>query len=119
MKSATSPRSWSQTEAGIFEHASSQTVLARASVIEPISHAHPSTWREVREALDAIYLTDLRTPAAQGSVVTTWHDASKLVPVHQAELTVQKILKVGLTQRFLGSFQVLEEQPAPSGRLTS
>ncbi len=71
---------------------------------------------EVREALDAIYMTDLRTPEAQGSVVTTWQDASKLVPVHQAELTVQKILKVGLTQRFLGSFQVLEEQPAPSGR---
>lgn len=74
------------------------------------------TTAEVYEVLDGIYQNELCTPEAQGHVGTTWLNAAEGIPIKEAELMVQRVLKVGLTARYLGVFSILQEQPSPSGR---
>lgn len=71
---------------------------------------------EVLDVLDGIWRNELVTPLAQGHVSSTWSDPSKLIPIKEAELLVQRILKIGLTARYLGVFKVHQEHAGASGR---
>ncbi len=71
---------------------------------------------EVREVLDGIHTTSLCTPDAQGHIGSTWKDSRSRLPVREAELAVQRTVKVGLQGKYLGVFNVVAEQPGPSGR---
>lgn len=71
---------------------------------------------EVLEVMDGLWERELATPLAQGHVGTTWKDARSLVPIREAELMVQRVMKAGLTGRYLGLFKVHQEQTGVSGR---
>jgi hypothetical protein len=67
------------------------------------------------DAINSIYLDDLKTPDAQGEANNVWANAARAFPSDKAEKFVQRVLKVGLTRAF-PDFVIRPEQPQSEGR---
>jgi hypothetical protein len=67
------------------------------------------------EAINSIYMDDLKTPDAQGEANNVWANAARGFPSDKAEKFVQRVLKVGLTRAF-PDFVIRPEQPQSEGR---
>lgn len=67
------------------------------------------------EAINSIYMDDLKTPDAQGEVNNVWANTARGFPSDKAEKFVQRVLKIGLTRAF-PDFVIRPEQPQSEGR---
>lgn len=70
----------------------------------------------IREAIDLVYKENLITPTSQPDKASVWKDSSKHQVASNAELLIQRDLKLGLKLSF-PVCDIRMEQPGPPGRL--